>query len=365
MTCSAVRLLLHFLMVPLCRKQVLVYLLIGTLAAAVTGTRAYGLNALPASIYVVCATSDLVFNTILSRFFLKKTFTVYHYSAVVIAMSGIALVATDNSKSTHYECDGDTCADDFLPGIAMAVGSALCSAINSVLADKLLSVDKKSALGVAEVSLFNSMVPFSILWIPMLATEEYTRYDDAVRKVKHEHALAIFIICCIGLGVAKMIDRASKFTIVTQQGAFFYAVADSVRKVLTAVLAIWIFGEEGSWKKYVALLMTALAMCVYIYGTTRKAAAPGPKPSSMKDGDGFAPLLDQDQEESAIEHAAASAPLQISRSHSANSQGGHSRRSLMSEKSLHELDVSFHDIGLSQSPGVLVLPPNMFGNDTS
>jgi len=337
-----------------------VYLLIGSLAAAVTGTRAYGLNALPASIYVVCATSDLVFNTLLSRFLLKRTFTVYHYSAVVIAMSGIVLVATDNSKSTHYKCDGDTCADDFLPGILMAVGSAFCSAVNSVLADKLLSVDKKSALGVAEVSLFNSMVPFSVLWIPMLATQEYTRYDDAIRRVRHENALAIFILCCIGLGIAKMVDRASKFTIVTQQGAFFYAVADSVRKVLTAVLAIWIFGEEGSWKKYVALACTALAMCVYIFGTTRKAVASGGKHLGGESA-GFQPLLDK--EESAL--TLAPAPLHIARQQSLQSGVDTSSRSLLSQASLQELNTSFHDTGLSQSPSVVVFPLNMFGGDDS
>ncbi len=37
----------------------------------------------------------------------------------------------------------------------------------------------------------------------------------------------------------------------------------------------------------------------------------------------------------------------------------------MSEQSLQELDASIHDIGLSQSPGVLVLPPNMFGSGAS
>ncbi len=351
------------ILVIVCRQQILVYLLIGTLAAGVSGTRAYGLNALPASIYVVCATSDLVFNTLLSKFFLKKDFTVYHYAAVVIAMSGIVLVATDDSKSTRYNCDGDTCADDFLPGIAMALGSAFCSAVNSVLADKLLSVDKKSALGVAEVSLFNSMVPFSVLWIPMLATQEYTRYDDAVRRVNHEHAMAVFVACCVGLGIAKMVDRAAKFTIVTQQGAFFYAVADSVRKVMTAVMAIWIFGEKSSWKKYVALALTAMAMGVYIFGTARKNAPSTADAQASK----YEPLVSQtDPDALKSMPSASSDPLHIDRQqHSVQSSahGTESNRSLLSEKSMQELDISMHDSGLSQSPSVVVFPAALFSKN--
>jgi hypothetical protein len=279
-------------------------------------------------------------------------------------MTGIVLVATDNSKSTHYKCDGDTCVDDFLPGIAMAVTSALFSAINSVLADKLLSVDKKSALGVAEVSLFNSLVPFSILWIPMLATKEYERYDNAIYRVEREHAMALFVLCCVGLGVAKMIDRAAKFTIVTQQGAFFYAVADSVRKVMTAVLAIWIFSEEGSWKKYAALALTALAMCVYIYGTTRKQGLmiPGTGQNTAAN----APLLDGTVGVN-TKSASVGMPIQddiiAMGSPQKRSQPKSQKESshfLLSESSINELCASTSDTGLSQSPSFIVFPPDLF-----
>lgn len=328
------------------------YAVIGSLAAAVTGTRSFGLNALPASVYVVCATSDLVFNTILSKIFLGKSFTLFHYAAVAIALAGIVLVATEDSKSNKYDCDGDTCADDFLPGILMTLGSALCSAINAVLADKLLNVDKKTLLGVAEVSLFNSAIPFCILWIPLLATKEYTRYDDALRSVQAQHAVAAFVACCVALGLAKMIDRASKFTLVLMKSAFFYAIVDSFRKVLTGIIAIWAFGEANSWQKYVALALTALAMAVYTYGSRQKqlaskqAAAGKREPGSVVEGDAQEALL-------AEQRLPSTRALSISSSHR-----GASDASALSS-ALEELEDSMYTVGLSQSPGVITFPESL------
>jgi hypothetical protein len=54
------------------------YMVIGTVAGATSLLRCVGINGLPGSVYVVVSCSDVVFNTLLNKVFLKKTFTRLH-----------------------------------------------------------------------------------------------------------------------------------------------------------------------------------------------------------------------------------------------------------------------------------------------
>ena len=299
-------------------------------------------NALPGSVYVVLANSDLIFNTILSRLVLKKQFTHFHYLAVVIAIVGVCLMAVSDLQNAHA-CGGNVCGDNYyLTGTLMALGSALASAINSVVADKVLTKDK-SMVGVAEISLFNSMMPSAILWVPMLLTSEQEGYDDTVADVRAHNNMVPFVLCCVGLGISKMIDRASKFTMVSMRGAFFYAIVDSFRKVFTAMCAIWVLGEPAEWNTYVALALTNVAMGVYAYASRRKAAAEQQK---LEAAAGLAVNADEPGDSSWEE----TGPMSLLRS-------SHSQRRMSNEEfALAEVARSMSETGSSQDLAVLTLP---------
>ena len=165
---------------PLTWKHVRGYLIVGSVASFVSALRCVGMNYMPGSVYVIISTADLPMNTLMSRFALGKQFEPLQYVAVVLAMAGI-VVCLSGSKSdggSETNCDGNSCLDDWAPYILAAIGSAFCSAFNSVLGEFLLSKDKKNPiLAVCEVSFFNSFVPFCcIAWCELAS---------------------IFLVCCI------------------------------------------------------------------------------------------------------------------------------------------------------------------------
>ena len=60
---------------PITHSQMRSYLAIGLIGTLDTAGRAFSLNALPGSLFVIFASSDLLFNSLLSWYFLGKRFT--------------------------------------------------------------------------------------------------------------------------------------------------------------------------------------------------------------------------------------------------------------------------------------------------
>jgi hypothetical protein len=58
------------------------YLFLGTLAAFIGLSRMYGLSALPPTLYVICANTEIVFETAMTKFILNRDVTIFQYVAV-------------------------------------------------------------------------------------------------------------------------------------------------------------------------------------------------------------------------------------------------------------------------------------------
>jgi|EP01046_Picozoa_sp_COSAG06_P039259 drug/metabolite transporter (DMT)-like permease len=226
------------------------YLIVGVVATGVSLLRCYGLNGLPGSTYVVLSCSDIVFNTVLSRFVLKSRFTLYHYSAVIITVAGILMLGiSEGSSGARGGCAAGVSSCRTAPssiasgseaagaaenadrsfGTSIAVGaalaSALLSAINSVLSEFLLSKDKANPLiAVSEVSFFNSAVPSLLLPIAMTWTGELDLYEAKLTALELVPGAVVTVGClALGLCLSKMLDRLCKFYIISLSGAFFFA----------------------------------------------------------------------------------------------------------------------------------------------
>ena len=179
------------------------YIVIGIVASATSLLRCVGINGLPGSVYVVVSCSDVVFNTLLNKFCLKKNFTKLHYLAVMLTCSAIALLAVKDHAPTvdHHLVlamhagnrsskvvagppshnrrlqQGEITSHQVWPLVA-ALTSALCSASNSVLSDFLLTKDKnKGLLAVSEASFFNSIIPFFVMPVVMVLSGEIHQYE--------------------------------------------------------------------------------------------------------------------------------------------------------------------------------------------
>ena len=127
------------------------------------------------------------------------------------------------------------------------LASALCSASNSVLSDFLFSKDtQKGLLACTEASFYNSLIPFCVMPIVMVASGEFHRYAPEWDRLESNSPEMPWLACALGAGLAmaKMFDRLSKFTIIQQQNSFFFAILDAFRRMGTGLLSILMFNEE-------------------------------------------------------------------------------------------------------------------------
>jgi hypothetical protein len=212
--------------------------------------------------------------------------------------------------------------------------SAFFSACNSVLGEFLLSKDKKNPLlAVCEVSFFNSFIPFCVISVFLVATQWWKACDDPCNScarsdgtfcgddhdqcalvepgcasndwcvnpspaqpageklhtcythlrpwgVIHDyitrpdgngHTLTVlFCGVAFGLCISKMVDRIAKFYIVALQGAFFFALLDTFRRLATAIVAVFAFNEALTVSKVCALMLSILAIFLHSYSSHKK-----------------------------------------------------------------------------------------------
>ena len=153
-----------------------------------------------------------------------------------------------------------------------ALASALCSTSSSVLSDFLLKKEKnKGLLAVSEVSFFNSVIPFFVMPFVMLATGEVHEYGpqwDRLAVTGGDLRLfAAFLCVCLGLG--KMCDRLSKFTLIANSGAFFFAILDTFRRMGTGLLSVWMFGEAFTVAKLLSFVLCTVALTMNSIGDHR------------------------------------------------------------------------------------------------
>jgi hypothetical protein len=91
--------------------------------------------------------------------------------------------------------------------------------------------------------------------------------------IDRNNLTVLFSMVAFGLCVSKMVDRIAKFYIVALQGAFFFALLDTFRRLATAIVAVFAFGEALTGAKIIALMLSILAIFLHSYSSHKKALA--------------------------------------------------------------------------------------------
>ena len=96
-------------------------------------------------------------------------------------------------------------------------------------------------------------------------------YDYITRPDENGQTLTtLFCGVAFGLCISKMVDRIAKFYIVALQGAFFFALLDTFRRLATAMVAVFAFDEALSMYKVFALMLSILAVFLHSYSSHKK-----------------------------------------------------------------------------------------------
>jgi drug/metabolite transporter (DMT)-like permease len=272
--------------------------LIGVSATGVTWLRAMGLTQLSGSLYVVVSSTDVAFNTLLSRFMLRQQFTTAHYVSAAVSMLALTLASLGNTAAGSSSTVSNS---ELASGVAAAVGSSLLSAFNAVLSELALKrllggapKPKATVVSVSEVSLMNALVPFILLfiWVCIPGSEASnwpSTFGKAGRsaperllcsllscradRVSQEGHTTWLALLTLGLALGKMVDRFSKFLTISRTSAFFFVIADTARRILTAIVSTVVFAEPFNFLVLLGLLCMAVSLALYALGVQQLSRA--------------------------------------------------------------------------------------------
>ena len=136
------------------------YLILGALSSVITLSRTYGITQLPATLYVIFANTELIFEALLTRYYLKRFFIsliqkasflfnffvcvlgrhVNHtqVAAVTLVLLGL-MISVYDPKTKKYGENENVGSGALTLGIFMSLLSRLCSSFNLILAERFFN----------------------------------------------------------------------------------------------------------------------------------------------------------------------------------------------------------------------------------
>ena len=90
------------------------YCILGSLNAVVTLSRTIGLTSLPPTIYAIIANTEIVFEGLMTRFYLGRKLTVYQILSIVFVVTAVLLSMWDPANGTFgAEGESRSCTRDY------------------------------------------------------------------------------------------------------------------------------------------------------------------------------------------------------------------------------------------------------------
>jgi hypothetical protein len=238
------------------------YLLLGLLASIVSVSKTIGIATLPAVLSVICANSEIVFQTVLSRTVLAKPVSLLQLCAVILILMGVIVsIYTPGKGFSNDDYTSNNSSFTLVAGIAWTLLSRFLSSLNSVLAEKYLGLDVKSKIGAKECAIATTLGPFVFLPLVLFFDNEYLFWREELWPTLTWQRWAV-VTLCIALSLSKLVDRFSKFGIIAASSTIFFAGIDSVMKCVAGVGAFFFFNDTMDWPTILAFILVMIAIGV-------------------------------------------------------------------------------------------------------
>jgi len=248
------------------------YVILGVLNSVVTLSRTIGLSTLPPTIYTIVANTEIVFEGLLSCFYLKRTLSSLQIASIAFVVIGVIVSLWNPADGTYGEGNNNTTADDMVLGLGVSFLSRLASSLNTILADKFLGKDRKTRLGVLECSFFNALIPCMILPIALAIVPEGDKWTEQLTGRDTKGTVGVTFLC-ITVCLAKYGDRLSKFTIVSKASTMFFAIIDSNMKLVAGIGTIIFFTTSFTGGQGIGFGLIFISLLLSLYDKKKKMDA--------------------------------------------------------------------------------------------
>jgi len=237
------------------------YAFLGAITTLSDLFNSWGMNYLSGSTYALLNSSDVIFNIILGRIFLKKQFIWLHYLSVFFVLASVCVTGIPDLKNAQ------------LFGVISTILGGVMLAIEAVCSDKLLKDKgrKDKFLQLAEHSFFVSVYGFVGLGIPVLATGEYKQWTAALYNIERIHWVGLFVFSCLAITVSRFFVTTTKYYIIEKRSAFTFSLLKPMRRVCTIIFAVIAFSEPFNWMIGVGMVLAVVGFTCHVYAGYRIA----------------------------------------------------------------------------------------------
>lgn len=249
------------------------YCILGALNAVVTLSRTIGLTSLPPTVYAIIANTEIVFEGLMTRFYLRRKLTIYQNISIAFVVIAVLLSLWDPKKGTFgREGKGSGSSSRAIQiGIGVSLLSRFASSINTILADRFLGRDRKTRIGVYECAFFNALIPFCVIPLALLADSEQKQWSV---QLTGRNSLNTFTVTMVVIMIcfAKWGDRISKFSVVQKASTMLFAIVDANMKFVAVLGTLLFFHQHVTIGQLIGFAFIFLSLLSSLYDKKLKVA---------------------------------------------------------------------------------------------
>jgi drug/metabolite transporter (DMT)-like permease len=245
------------------------YALIGFSAGCVSFMRSFGINYLSGVVYVVCANTEVIFAALLSSLVLGKHVNRFQIFAIGLVIGALVFAILD-PKTWKFEKGGDPqhpTSNHFAIGIALTIASRFLSAVNSILAEKMLGKNKKSPWGIHELCITQALVPSFVLPFTLLISQEQRNWSKL--SDPGTPGMTVLAVILVAMSLTKLVDRTCKMCIISRKSSIFFEGVDALMKSVAGAGSFMIWSDretDTKWNDFVSLGLIVLSLAFTVHG---------------------------------------------------------------------------------------------------
>ncbi|XP_027085959.1 purine permease 21-like [Coffea arabica] len=239
-----------------------IYMVLGTLLAAVGMLFSVGLLYLPVSTFSLISATQLGFNALFSFFLNSQKFTPLIVNSLVLLTTSSALLVlqNDDSSGSSKSYKGKYAIGFICTLLAAALFSLILS-LSQLAINKILK--RQTVKELLDFLIYQSLVASCILLVGLFASGEWRTLSAEMNKF--ELGKASYTMTLLWIAVCWQIFSIGMVGLILKVSSLFANVISTLGLPIVPILAVFIFKEKMSGVKAVGMLLAIWGFMSYIY----------------------------------------------------------------------------------------------------
>jgi hypothetical protein len=252
-------------------------IILGILLFSLTLLRNISLTFLPGSVFSLLISTSIFFNIVLSKLFLAKIFTLWHFAAAFFCLGSALSISFVSLLTNQEEMQGA----NFKIGVSTGFVAAFLLGLTNVVQEYIQPTWDNYDIRIVEMSIISSIVASILIIVYATFTKEITSWPIDIGAATQDRS-GLILVACVStfLPILKIITRNFKYATINHSSAFFFEFMQSTGSLLGSLACILVFNEPWSIGYIVAICLMTISFV--LYAQTKKKVEMPPPPSYPK-----------------------------------------------------------------------------------